>query len=1108
MQLTAIFCPFSWPGIHRTPQIVRVMKLSAVFLLAASLHVAARSSGQTVTLDLRNVPVQKVFKEASRQTGISIIYNEALFAGLSPVTIKVKDVSIQQVLDLCLKDQPFGYSLQGNLVQITKKPVAGLGAVNTATAPPPIDIHGRVTDSLGNPLAGASVAVKGAKKGTVTDANGFFDLKGVDERVTLVITFTGYVAKEYRANVEIKLVTIRLAHSNNPLDEVQVIAYGTTTERFSTGDVTTVKAADIEKQPVSDFLAAMEGRVPGMNITQQTGVPGGAYTVQIRGLNSISSGNDPLYLVDGVPYSSVVLQNNGGSIIGGGSPLNYINPSDVESIEILKDADATAIYGSRGANGVVLISTKKGKAGDMRVDANFYTGNGQADHRMKMLNLPQYLAMRHEAFANDGATPGTYDYDINGTWDSTRSTDWQKVFIGGHSQFTHAQLSASGGNEFTQYMVGATYHRETTVFPGDFADQKTSVHFNITSSSKNKKFKLLLTGNYQNDFNNLLNIDFTGQTFLPPDAPPLHNADGTLNWADGSWSNPLALTLQKYILHINNLVGNSVLSYEILRGLDLKASLGYTLQVLTDINITPIAYFPPSYNITTGTASFTNNNTHSWIVEPQLTYNHSFGKLSLNALAGTTIQENVATGQVLNGSGYSSDALLESLQGASLITQYSVTNKDYKYNALFGRVELNWADKYLVNLNARRDGSSRFGPGNQFGNFGSVGAAWIFTKENVVAKAIPLLSFGKLRGSYGTSGNDQIGDYQYLSLYNFTTGVPYQGATGTYPANLNNPNYSWEINRKLEGGIELGFLKDRILFSASYYRNRSSNELVGYSLPDIAGFTAVTENLPALVQNTGWEFVLNTVNINSKNYRWTSSINLTISRNKLVSFPNFENSPYQYTYVIGQPLNVMKTYHMIGVNDTTGVYEFANNKGGATYTPAYTTDRIANIDPNPKYYGGFQNAFSYKGFTLDFLFQFKKQIGIQPMLQLNVPPGVSGYYNMPSYVLNRWQKPGDNKPIERFTQNYGGNAYAAYTIASTSDAAYVDASFIRLKNVSISYTLAASWMKAVHIQNCRIYVQCQNLLTITRYAGFDPENLNVNSLPPLRIITGGIEIIL
>src|ERR1700722_9885555 len=369
---------------------VRIMRLTAVLLFIACLHVSARGLGQTVTISEKNVPIQKIFKEIFRQTGVSIVYNETLFEHAAPVTVEVKDAPVQQALDQCLKNQPFDYTVENNMIVVRSK------QAEVKTVTPPNDVHGRVTDSTGIPLEGASVTVKGAKKrGTTTNAKGEFDLKNIDDNATLVISFTGYVNSEIKLNSD-KDISVILVRSTSKLDQVQIIAYGTTTQRLNTGDVSTVTSKEIEEQPVSNPLEALEGRVPGLYITQTTGLPGGAYNVQIRGQNSIAQGNTPFYVVDGVPYSSQLPASPLNINLYGGSPLNFINSYDIESIEVLKDADATAIYGSRAANGAILITTKKAKAGTMKFDVNIKSGVTNPARTVPILNTQQYLEMRHE----------------------------------------------------------------------------------------------------------------------------------------------------------------------------------------------------------------------------------------------------------------------------------------------------------------------------------------------------------------------------------------------------------------------------------------------------------------------------------------------------------------------------------------------------------------------------------------------------------------------------------------------------------------------------------------------------------------------------------------
>ncbi len=1116
MQLTAILQSISRAESHLTQKLKRVMRLTAILLLTVCLHVAAKTNGQTVTLNVKDAPMKKVFREIQKQTGLSVIMEESVLEKLKSVTLDVHDMPVSDVLAICLKDEALSYSIIDRRIVVKSITTPDLSR-GVISLPPPIDIHGRVTDSLGNPLVGASVFVKGSRKGAITDAKGEFVLKGVSDDNILVISFTGYVSKEYKANNN--SFNIALSRSNNPLDQVQIIAYGTTTQRLSTGDVSTVAAKEIEQQPVTNPLAALEGRVPGLVVTQTTGAPGGGFAVQIRGQSSILNGNDPFYVIDGVPYPSETLGLING-VLRNGSPLNFINSADIERIDILKDADATSIYGSRAANGAILITTKKGTAGKMKVDINVYSGIGQVTRQVKPMDTHQYLQMRNEAFYNDSiANPAA---DIHPTisnapdlvfWDTTRYTNWQKVLLGNQASYTDAQANVSGGAANTQYLIGAGYHRETNVFPvalpGQGVNQIASLHFNLTNYSENKKLKLILNGAYSANLNTIQTNDYTYNGYqLPPDAPPIYNPDGTLNWAPvtpgqaGTWTNPYASLYQQYKGQTSNLISNFLLSYSILSNLEFKTSLGYTNTQTNEVVTYPTTSVDPGYNLASGLSQFNATNTHSWIFEPQINYHTNLSKGLFSALAGLTFQENNTSVQNLIARGFVNDALLQDIQAASSVTATG-TGSQYKYNALFGRLNYNWQGKYIVNLSGRRDGSSRFGPGNQFANFGSVGAAWIFSEENLFKYNLPFISFGKIRFSYGTSGNDQIGDYRFLDLYT-STSVPYQGIQGLYPNNLFNPNLAWELDKKIEGGLELGLFKDRIYINANYFRNRSGNQLVTEPVSFVTGFASTPANLPALVQNSGGEFTLNSANIKTKTFSWRTMFNLTIPRNKLVSFPGLANSPYSSSYIVGQPITIQKVFHMVGVNDTTGLYEYALEKGGLTYSPAYNVDNTAIVNASPKYYGGILNSFQWKSFSLDILFQFVKQTGQNIFYSIYTQPGMM--QNQPAIVFNRWQKPGDVKPYQIYSQSYG-QAFTSFTAMAYSDYAYSDASFIRLKNLSISYSVPARWNQKWHLQNLRVYLLAQNLLTITKYIGADPESQG-NNLPPLRVLTAGFQLTL
>lgn len=1076
-----------------------------LFLSLTCLYSLAQASGQNdypLTITGNNIPLREVFKAIKKQTGFAVMYNTAVtqLSQDEKVSVHFNNTPLEDVLTFLFKGRELGWKFNDDVLILykaerTTAPTKSLGDSSITKT----TLTGKVTDAGGNPVVGATVQVKGGNQGTTTDENGNFSLAKVDPNPVLVISSVGFEPREI--TVKGKSVLAQLNVNINELDESVIIAYGTTTKRFNTGNVSTVKAEDIEKQPVSNPLAALQGRVPGMIITQKTGMPGGGFTVQIRGQNSIANGNDPLYIIDGVPYVSQLLKNIGP--LAGGNPLSFINPSDIESIDVLKDADATAIYGSRGANGVVLITTKKGKFGQTKVDFNIYYGVAEVPRKLPLLNTNQYLEMRKEAFKNDNATPQAWDYDLT-LWDTTRNTDWQKTLIGGKAHYTNAQASLSGGNENTQYLLGGTFHKESTVFLDGGSNQRSSFHFNISNSSANKKFRITLTGNYSvNDYNSIMN-DLTNYIGLAPNAPAIYNTDGNLNWADGTWDNPFSYLKKKFKNETNNLISNAVLSYNILPNLEIKTSAGYTSMQVSELTAEPTNSFNPTWNVKTGYSSFVNNNIKSWIIEPQINYQLKKGTSRLSALLGATIQKNTAQGQILNASGFVSDALIENVQAASRITIRSNTNTQYKYNALFGRLNYDWSKKYILNLTMRRDGSSRFGPAKQFANFYSLGAAWIFTEENFVKEGLPVVSFGKLRGSYGTSGNDQIGDYKFLDLYN-STQYPYQGTQGLTPNSLYNPELAWELNKKLEVGLELGILKDKILFTASYYRNRSSNQLLSYVLPAFSGFNSITSNLPATVQNKGIELSLNTFNVKTRDFNWSSTFSLTISRNKLLTFPNIESSSYggPNGLIIGQPVGLIHVFNWAGVDSQTGLYQFTDFKGNKTSDPSYVTDRTALINAEPKFYGGIQNKIEYKGFQLDVFFQFVKQIGVNYYLFSPAPAGTFGY-NQVSEVLNRWSGPNDMTSIQRFNQNY--DTYDIFSKAQNSSQIYSDASFIRLKNIYLAYQFSDNLKEKMHLTNCRIYLQGQNLFTITRFKGLDPENQSFTSLPPLRVVTIGIQI--
>ncbi len=1107
-----------------------VMKLTFILLTAVALQGYSKGLSQTVTFSGKDVPLDQIFSTIKQQTGYVVLYDYIILNGSKPVSVSVKDVALSDFLNQVLHEQALDYIIKKKAIFIRKLATAASKSNTTAVIvssqllPPPIDISGRITDKDGKALEGANVMVKGKKMGTVTDANGVFTLKGLSADDIIIISFTGYKDQTFKVGTRTSFV-LSLEHNDSPLDEIVIKAYNTTTTRTDVGNITKVKGEDIRKQPVGNPLLALQGQ-PGVFITQNSGIAGGGVTVRVGTLqNSINNGNDPLIVVDGMPISSQSpvpfsgpLGNSGNKTNGGqngaGSALSYINPSDIESIEILKDASATAIYGSRAANGAILITTKKGKIGQTKVDINLQQGWGKVTCKLDMLNATQYLEMRHEAKANDNAAILSTDFDLNGVWDTTNHTNWQKTLIGGTSKYTNISAGISGGNNLIQYLVSGTYHRETTVFPGDFSDKKGSLHFNINSNTANQKFKFQLTGSYLADNNSLPAIDLTGAALTTePVAPKLYNADGSLNWAinpatgNSTWINPLANTLLPFQNRTTNLIATSQVSYRILPGLELKSSFNHNA-VLTNAfqaYVVQAAIKPETRNGSNpSSVSYFDFNSRSISIEPQLIYKRKIGKGNLDAVLGSTILQNKSNAYYFGGTGFLSDALIENPTSASSIATFgTVATNQYKYNAVFGLLNYNWNGKYIIDLSMRRDGTSRFGTENQFHTFGSIGGAWIFSEEKAIKGVFKFLSFGKFRGSYGRTGSDQIANYQYQNLYNPIAGVTvaYQGIPTIASAGINNPLLAWEETNKLQLGFNLGFLSDRILLAGTYTRNRSSNQLLTTPLPMTTGFGNYFTNLPATVQNTILEGELNTVNIKTKNIQWNTSFNLTIPRNKLISFTDISKSPYNSIYIIGQPVSLTRLFYSLGVDPLTGIYMFADSRGNPVISPNATTDRFVTTT-YPKYAGGFKNVLTYKGLQLDIFFQFANQIGSNLIYFAGgAAPGIFtvGSSNQPVTVLNRWRKPGDITYIKRFSTTLSNG------VINTSDANVIDASYLRLKNLSLSYELPISWKQKVHLQNCRVYTSGQNLLTITKYKGLDPESQGTGNLPPLRVITVGIQ---
>lgn len=1088
-------------GLTKT---MRIMNLTAIFLLTACLTASAHGFSQQVTLSEKNAPLPKVFKQIQKQTGFTFLYTQDMMKEAGTVTVELRNASLQEALKACLNGKGLSFEIIDQTVVIKKE-----ADKLDENLPPPITIKGRIVNEDGQPVV-ASIVVKGTSNGTTSDNNGNFELTNVDENATLVITAVNIERLELKVNGKTEFsITVKMTSVEGE-DVTVSTGYWTMNKKTSTGSIAKITSKDIEKQPINNPLQAMQGRMAGVYIQQAKGVAGGNFFIKIRGQNSIINGNDPLYVIDGVPFvsNSISSKNTSFSILpDGASPLSIINPEDIESIEVLKDADATAIYGSRGSNGVVLITTKTGnRSGKSQVELNFSQGIGRVGHKIDLLNTQKYLDMRKEAFINDGVpmpTIPTYGvYDLT-SYDQNKYTDWQKEFIGGTANITNSSAVFSAGNENTQFRLGGTFYKETTVFPGDLSYKRGTGSFSLSHKSKDQRLHILVSSNLGWETNDLPQSDLAAYITIAPNSPSLFDINGDLNWENKTFFNPLSLLYRKYEAITDNTISNASVAYRILPGLEVKVSGGYTKMQRNESQINPLFATDPSYGYTLAKvkSSFANNRIQTWIAEPQMNYTKRVSKVVINFLLGSTFQKSNTQVDAYTGTGFSSDDLIGSLSSASSIKVDNFSRIQYNYAALYSRLNLDWDNKYIINLTARRDGSSRFGPDNRFSNFGAVGVAWIFSEERVIKDRLNFLSLGKLKASYGTSGNDQISDYRYYQTWSSSSLNPYQGSAVLMSNGPANSSLAWEENRKLEFQLDLGFFSNKLQISSSYYRNRSSNQLIYYNLPPSTGFSGIYENLQATIQNSGWEVEINSRIIKKNNFSWSAAFNISFPKNKLIEFPGLATSVYSSQYVIGKPLNIVKAFNYLGVDPQTGIYTFQdyNNDGFISYGD----DQQIVKEVGQNFFGGFQNSIMFRNFEFDFLLQFVKQSGYT-YLANSAPPGFFNV-NQPLVVLDRWQKQGDITPVQKFTRGYA-DAYFAYYYY-TNGGAIGDASFLRLKNVSISFELHNKILAQSKISKIKLYINAQNLLTITDFIGLDPESQRFAQLPPLRVFEAGVKLI-
>ncbi|RFS24458.1 SusC/RagA family TonB-linked outer membrane protein [Chitinophaga silvatica] len=1095
-------------------------------LMFLALFSTGAISAQTVNLTVNKMPLDKVCKEIEKQTGYYFVYPKDRISQ-QLVSVELKNTGVQTALEKIFDGSPYQYKVVDKVVAVQAagnrtKDVTAEIAVDTLT------VTGTVSSTDGGFLQNASITTSRTKKNALSDVKGNFVLRGVERGENIQITYVGYKPKiEPVVNPIVYVVMMR---AENTLDNVVVKAYGTTTKRYSTGNIVTVSGKDIQNLPVQNPLEALEGRVPGLVIARANNSPSAPFRMEVRGRNALNAqiSSDPMIIIDGVPqtilnfntggYEGTLLKkafvqfglDQSGSNIGL-NPLFGLNVNDIESISVLKDAEATSIYGSRGANGVILINTKKARAGVSKLDVGFSEGFTKVARYTDALNLQDYLQMRREMYQNSGVTPSKvlgspgYAPELM-IWDSTRYTDWQRYFYGGTGKYTTANLALSGGSGNNSYRISGGYSKEVSLSTVSGSDQSGNVLVSLSNTSLNNRLRTSLQSNFTTTSSNSIKVPSLWN--YAPNLPDPFDSVGNINWnvlkqasINTSSFNYLKQTTSS---KSNRLNSNLNIGYTLMKGLEFSAIMGYSYSNTNTESISPRS----SYNIAAGESKGLHNVGNSVLInlnlEPQISYSTTIGQGNLNVLVGGTYQSTSSKNLYITSSGYSSDDYINSLSNAGTSSTFN-RNAQYKYSGAFTSIGYNYAGKYIVSLSGRRDGSSKFGPNNRFGNFGAVGLGWIITEESFAQKFLPkAINYLKLRASYGTTGSDGVGDYQYLAQWGNFSGDYHSDYDGLKPNVVKlaaNPSFHWQLNKKSEIGIEWE-LFNRFSFSADVYDNRCNNQLVGYPLASFTGFTTITANLPANVKNSGFDFAVNAQLVQTKDVRWSFNLNLNLQDNKLISYPGLENSPYKNVYKVGDPLNNNYVLKSLGIDPQTGLrmYEDAN-KDGKIYVNSEVLagtaddDRIITLDMNARFNGGFGTSFSFKRWSVNTQFAFSRKYMWNTMLTI---PNTN-FYNTSYYSFNhRWTYPGQTDATIAKPTLTGDAQFAQ------SDASYQMVNLIRCTSLQLGWSAPNAFIKKMKCSSLVVGMNARNPFLITNFIGIDPENGFQGGVPPTRAITFSI----
>ena len=928
-------------------------------------------------------------------------------------------------------------------------------------------ISGRVLGSDGGALPGATVLERGTTNGVSTNADGAYSLT-VQPNATLVVSSVGYTAQTIVVGGQ-SVLNVTLAASATELSEAVVVGYGTQTKADLTGSVTQLTAKDVENVPVVSFEQAIQGRTPGVQINQGSGKLGAGVQIRVRGSSSVTASNQPLYVIDGIPATST----DAGTDTEPLNPLADLNPNDIESITILKDASSAAIYGSRASNGVILVNTKKGRQGQTKVNVGYYVGNSRPTRTRQFLNAAQFKQLFTEAAENEGYVAAD-EFEGNGIDINSKSdTDWaSEAFQKGRVE--QYDFNVSGGDAKTRFYLSSTFNDQTGIIVGN-RYRRGSARINLDHSITDKVkvgLNLSLTRSVNdrtpndNAFTNPLQLNA-----LPP-LQPLRDPDtGELNNNTLYYNNLIDLDKGSNRAGTYRSFSTFFLSFQPIKNLTVRTEIGADFLNLNE------DFYRAAGTQTGGDTgygssdqtqviNYTTNNTANYSYT--LNEDHNF-----DALVGFSFQRSDTKRTSAEGRGFP-NAEFTRINSAAIKTDAGSLQDGFAFVSQFARLNYSFRSKYLLSGSVRRDGSSRFGRNNRNGTFGAGSVGWVVSEESFL-KDNRFLNFLKLRASYGLTGNAEIGNFPSLGLFN---ALPYADQAGVQPSDrVGNPDLTWESTAQADLGLEFGFFDNRISGEVDVYEKKTTDLLLNRPLPYGNGYSNVVENVGTL-NNRGLEISVNTRNFD-KGFKWTTNFNISFNRNKITSLAAPIQSQYLGSVREGQPIGIFYGRKFAGVDPENGDALYFNADGGTTSSVRQAALQVVG-NPNPDFTGGITNSFSFKGVDLSVLGQFVS--GNDLYNSAGIYQSASGDYfdNQTLDQLTAWKKKGDitNVPQLRL---YGGNGTAQ------SSRWVSDGSFFRVKNVTLGYNLSSDLAKRAFLKSARVYVSAQNLFTFTNYEGYDPE---------------------